>query len=72
MNYIAKLQQDNKELNKQLEEIAEQVRFMRCHYMGPKFQGPENDYVHVSTDLMSKLNELAWLTIPRITLTPQG
>lgn len=58
MNYIAKLKAENEQLKKGIEEaIAELIKYQR-YYNLPKFEGTENDYAHIKTDVYPKFTEI--------------
>lgn len=56
--YINRLQDENAALREQLEAARRAVIDMQSYLQSSKFHGPENDYVHVSTDINPKLSEL--------------
>ena len=58
MNYIAQLQQENREQREILQELQEEIQQMLIYYNGAKFQGFSNDFAHVSTDVLTKLVRL--------------
>jgi hypothetical protein len=55
MNHIARLTGERLEALEQLAAARELVLELEAYLLGPKFHGPDNDYVHVSTDLLPKL-----------------
>lgn len=63
MNYIKKLEIENESLKASLEQLQESIIAMQVYYMSNKFQGVENDYAHVSTDIQPRLFGLKCLTI---------
>lgn len=58
MNYIKKLEQENDALRATLHDIEDTVAGLLIYYRGKKFQGFDNDFAHVSTDLIPRLQEL--------------
>lgn len=58
MNYIAQLQQENRERAEVIKELQEEINTLLIYYTSPKFQGFENDFAHVQTDLLPKLIQL--------------
>lgn len=61
MNYIKRLEQENRELRELLARLGARVIELQVYYSAPKFQGIDNDYAHVSTDVLPKLVELRGL-----------
>jgi hypothetical protein len=58
VNYIAKLKAENEQLKKGIEEtIAELIDYQR-YYTLPKFEGTENDYAHIKTDVYVKITTI--------------
>ena len=58
MNYIKQLQEENNELRENLRDIQTELNTLLIYYTSPKFQGFNNDFAHVSTDLLPKLVNL--------------
>jgi hypothetical protein len=58
MNYIHKLQQENYELRETITALMTDVAYYQHYFMSPKFQGIDNDFAHVSTDVLPKLSHL--------------
>lgn len=58
MNYIKKLQTENEELKKGIEEAINELIDYQKYYTLPKFQGIENDFAHVSTDIYAKITTI--------------
>lgn len=59
MNYIQNLKSENQSLKNKLEEINNELIQLKAYYMSSKFQGFENDYAYVSTDVMHRLDNLS-------------
>jgi hypothetical protein len=58
MNYIAKLKAENFNTFFQLlESIAELIEYQK-YYNLPKFEGTENDYAHIKTDVYVKITTI--------------
>ena len=58
VNYIAKLKAENEQLKKGIEEtIAELIEYQK-YYNLPKFEGTENDYAHIKTDVYVKITTI--------------
>lgn len=55
MNYIKQLQSQNEALTKTLSQVNEEMISILKYLRSEKFQGFENDYVHVGTDMVPKL-----------------
>ena len=55
MNHIARLQAERLEALEALRDARDIVSELEAYLMSSKFHGPDNDYVHVSTDLLPKL-----------------
>ena len=55
MNYIKKLQEENEQLKKQLFVINQAAIEQLQYFTLPKFQGTENDYAHIKTDVLGKI-----------------
>jgi hypothetical protein len=63
MNYIKQLQEENERLKNQLKEINEvSMEYLR-YFSLPKFEGTENDYCHVKTDVYIKINNIKNLSL---------
>jgi hypothetical protein len=58
MNYIDKLKNENEELKKTIDQSIELLIDMQKYYSSEKFQGTENDYAHIKTDVYPKLSFL--------------
>lgn len=58
MNYIKNLQHENETLKQGFENAIQQIIEMQKYYRLEKFQGFENDFAHVSTDVAPKLDAL--------------
>jgi len=58
MNYIKKLQAENQELRAQIETARQLTVNALIYYRGEKFAGIENDFAHVSTDVVHKIEEI--------------
>lgn len=58
MNYIQKLQAENQQLKAQIEEVRQLAVDALIYYRGKKFAGIENDFAHVSTDVVHKIEEI--------------
>jgi hypothetical protein len=57
-NYIKRLEQERWLLREQLTSARKQVAAIEAYLLSDKFHGPENDYVHVRTDMLPKLAAL--------------
>jgi hypothetical protein len=57
-NYIKRLETDNADLRYQLAEAQKAVIELQNYLLSSKFQGVDNDYVHVRTDMLPKLDVL--------------
>ena len=55
MNHIARLTGERLEALAQLSEARALVLELEAYLLSSKFHGPDNDYVHVRTDLLPKL-----------------
>ena len=58
MNYINKLQTENIRLKLEILSIQTKVVDTISYYHLAKFKGFENDYAHVSTDVLIRLTEI--------------
>lgn len=58
MNYIKQLEQENAALKEQLRVAKEATNDLRIYLASKKFHGFENDYIHVSTDIAIRVNEI--------------
>jgi hypothetical protein len=65
MNHIARLTTDRNDAIEQLSAARELVLELEAYLLGPKFHGPDNDYVHVRTDLLPKLAHVRSALIAR-------
>jgi hypothetical protein len=57
-NYIKRLEDENKALRAQLLEARDAIIEDQLYLLSSKFQGPDNDYVHIRTDMLPKLCKL--------------
>jgi hypothetical protein len=55
VNYIKKLEAENRYLKTVLASAREQVTEVQGYLLSDKFAGPDSDYVHVRTDMLPKL-----------------
>jgi hypothetical protein len=55
MNHIARLTTDRAQALEQLSAAHALVLELEAYLLSAKFAGPDNDYVHVRTDLLPKL-----------------
>jgi len=55
MNHIARLTTDRAQALEQLSAARALVLELEAYLLSAKFAGPDNDYVHVRTDLLPKL-----------------
>jgi len=58
MNYIKLLELRNKQLEEKISEAHDLTVDLMVYYSLPKFQGTQNDYAHVSTDVLPKLTQI--------------
>ena len=58
MNYIKKLQSENTELKNGIETAINELAEYQKYYALPKFQGIDNDFAHVSTDISAKITTI--------------
>lgn len=54
-NYINRLERENGELREQVALAHELVANLEAYLLSSKFAGPDNDYVHVRTDMLPRL-----------------
>lgn len=58
MNYIHQLQNENARLKNDLSAARDRLIELECYLLSTKFQGVDNDYVHVSTDILPKITNV--------------
>ena len=58
MNYIQSLREANDEKTATICAAVEELTNLMAYLQTSKFQGPDMDYVHISTDLFPKLREI--------------
>lgn len=58
MNYISKLKAENEQLKKGIEEAITELIDYQKYYTLPKFEGTENDYAHIKTDVYVKITTI--------------
>ena len=58
MNYIKFIQEQNSEMQERMNEVHREINAMLIYYTSKKFEGFENNYTHISTDLLPKLFKL--------------
>lgn len=56
MNYIHQLQNENARLKNELSAARDRLIELECYLLSTKFQGVDNDYVHISTDILPKIS----------------
>jgi len=62
-NYILRLQNENKALEARIAAILGAATDTEVYYSSTKFQGIDNDYAHVSTDVLPRLRAIKALTL---------
>lgn len=62
-NYIKRLQDEKKDLLQTLNDIQWKLIDLEVYLTSSKFHGSDNDYVHVSTDMLPKLREVRSMAI---------
>mgnify|MGYP003662731170 CR=1 FL=1 len=62
MNHILRLQTENDDLKAQIKLIDEKITDMLRYLSSDKFHGVDNNYVHISTDIIHKVTEIKNLT----------
>lgn len=58
MNYISFLQDKNEAQGRAMAEAVTLLSDLMTYLESSKFQGSENDYVHVKTDIFPKIREI--------------
>lgn len=58
MNYINFLQDKNEAQGRAMAGAVTLLSDLMAYLESSKFRGPENDYVHVSTDIFPKIREI--------------
>lgn len=58
MNYIKKLEAENKALRESIDYAVDVLIEYQRYYNSGKFQGKDNDYAHVSTDVYPRISQL--------------
>lgn len=58
MNYITKLKNENEQLKKGIESAIEELIHYQSYFNSSKFQGTENDFAHVKTDVYIKITSV--------------
>lgn len=58
MNYIQSLREANDEKTALICGAVEELTSLMAYLESNKFQGPDNDFVHIKTDLFPKLREI--------------
>ena len=58
MNYIQLLQDKTEAQGRAIAETVTQLSDLMAYLESSKFQGPDNDFVHIKTDLFPKLREI--------------
>jgi hypothetical protein len=56
MNYIKKLESENKDLKLVIESAISEIIYMQSYYSSEKFQGLDNNYAHVTTDIVPRIS----------------
>lgn len=60
MNYIKRLQQTEIQMTRDVWELESDILDIVLYLRSEKFNTTERDYVHVSTDILPKLNALLY------------
>ena len=60
MNYIKQLQETEKQMTRDVWDLECDILDIVLYLRSEKFNSTENDYVHVSTDILPKLNSLLY------------
>lgn len=60
MNYIKQLQEKEKQMTQDVWELENDILDIVLYLRSQKFDSIQNDYVHVSTDILPKLNSLLY------------
>lgn len=60
MNYIKRLEQTEIQMTRDVWELECDILDIALYLRSDKFQGTENDYIHVSTDILPKINALLY------------
>ena len=60
MNYIRRLESENRALRLQLQDTRQQLIDLEVYLASSKFTGPDADYVHVSTDILPKISRVRY------------
>jgi hypothetical protein len=63
VNHIARLTKERDEAQEALRATNEALTELLAYLESAKFQGPDNDYVHVRTDIAPKLSNIRSLTV---------
>lgn len=63
MNYIKMLEADKAAMAEKLGLLNAELTELMAYLSSTKFQGVDNDYVHVSTDILPKIREIRALTL---------
>lgn len=58
MNYISFLQDKNEAQGRAAAEAITMLSDLMAYLESGKFQGPDNDYVHVKRDIFPKIREI--------------
>lgn len=58
MNYISFLQEKNEAQGRAMAEAVTLLSDLMTYLESSKFQGSDNDYVHVKTDIFPKIREI--------------
>lgn len=58
MNYISFLQDKNEAQGRAMAEAVTLLSDLMTYLESSKFQGSDNDYVHVKTDIFPKIREI--------------
>ena len=58
MNYIQFLQDKTEAQGRAIAETVTQLSDLMAYLESAKFQGPDNDFVHIKTDLFPRLREI--------------
>ena len=58
MNYISFLQDKNEAQGRAMAEAVTLLSDLMSYLESSKFQGPDRDHVHVSTDIFPKIREI--------------
>ncbi len=67
MNHIHRITQERDAAQEKIRDLEDRLRDLEHYLLSDKFSWPENDYVHVRTDILPKISTIRFAAISQLT-----